>query len=280
MNYRHAFHAGNFADVFKHAVLLRMLDHLKQKPAPFAVLDTHAGIGLYDLQGEEALRSPEWREGIGRLWGADPEPTVKAFVAPLLAMVAAENPDDALRFYPGSPRLIRASLRPGDRLLACELHQQDSASLARLFARDRQVRIVALDGWTALNAWIPFKERRGLVLVDPPFEAQAEMDRLVGTLLAARAKWPGAIYCGWFPVKEPGLAESLARHLRESGQTKWLIAEFARARVTGDGPLASNGLMILNPPWTLASELQAALPGLARLISPAQGRATVIAGPD
>src|SRR5262249_38262289 len=162
MNYRHAFHAGNFADVVKHAVLVRMLVHLRQKPAAFRVIDTHAGAGLYDLRGPEAFRSGEWRAGIARLLATSIGARARGLLAPYLDALASFNPDGALASYPGSPALIRTFLRSRDRLVACELEPSAAAALAHHLAGDRRTKAVAIDGWTALNAYVPPKERRGL----------------------------------------------------------------------------------------------------------------------
>ena len=187
MNYRHAFHAGNFADVVKHAVLVRMLVHLRQKPAAFRVIDTHAGAGLYDLGGAEALRSGEWRDGIGRLLAAPIGEQARALLAPYLDALASFNSAGRLASYPGSPALVRAFLRPQDRLIACELEPNAAAALARHLSGDRRSKAVAIDGWTALNAYVPPMERRGLVLIDPPFE-----DAAIFRGWSARSKPPTA----------------------------------------------------------------------------------------
>ena len=202
MNYRHAFHAGNFADVVKHAVLVRILVHLREKPAPFRVIDTHAGAGRYDLAAEEAQRSGEWREGIDRLVRAPIAARERALLAPYLDAVAACNGGGRLTAYPGSPALARAFLRAQDRLIACELEPNAAAALARNLAGDRRSKAVAIDGWTALNAYVPPKERRGLVLVDPAFEDAGDFARLAQALIAAHRKWASGIYLAWYPIKE------------------------------------------------------------------------------
>src|SRR3990170_5575144 len=163
MNYRHAYHAGNFADVLKHAVLALVIEHLKRKPAPFRVIDTHAGVGLYDLSGAEAATTGEWRDGIGRLFGAALAKPVAELLAPYFSVVRQENPSGRLERYPGSPLIARRLLRRGDRLIANELHPEDGDSLRRLFAGDPQTKVLALDGWVALKALLPPKERRGVV---------------------------------------------------------------------------------------------------------------------
>src|SRR5947209_7834196 len=178
MNYRHAFHAGNFADVIKHAVLARIIAHLKEKPAAFRVIDTHAGAGVYDLAGPEAARTGEWREGIGRLMAAKLAPAVRELLAPYLDAIAAFNPGETLKAYPGSPALAQYWLRPQDRLIACEREAAEARALAARMRGDNRIRTVTIDGYTALNAYVPPKKRRGLVLIDPPFEQPNEHDRI------------------------------------------------------------------------------------------------------
>ena len=203
MNYRHAYHAGNFADVLKHAVLCRVLTHLRGKPGAFRVIDTHAGSGVYDLRSVEAGKTLEWRDGIGRLIGAELDAPVRALLAPYLDAVAALNPSGALAVYPGSPALVRALLRPQDRLIACELEPQAAAALSRELSGDARAKAIAIDGWTALTAYVPPKERRGLVLIDPPFEQREEFSRLVQGLAAAHRKWPTGHYLVWYPIRTP-----------------------------------------------------------------------------
>ncbi len=189
MNYRHAFHASNFADVIKHIILTRLIEYLKLKPAAFRIIDTHAGSGLYSLTGDEAKRSPEWLDGIGRLLKAELAAKPRALIQPYLDIVDAENPNGTLARYPGSPLLARRLFRAQDRLSALELHPRDAAKLAELFAGDVQARVTMLDGWLALNAYVPPKEKRGLVLIDPPFEEAGEWQRLVEGLAKAHRKW-------------------------------------------------------------------------------------------
>src|SRR5580704_6005280 len=178
MNYRHAFHAGNFADVLKHAVLARILVHLGEKAAPFRIIDTHAGAGRYDLSSTAAERTGEWRDGIGRLIAAELPDDARAFLAPYLEAVAAANRGQALRYYPGSPLIALGLMRPQDRLVACELEPHAARVLAASLRHDARARTLALDGWTALNAYVPPKERRGLVIIDPPYEDKNEFNRL------------------------------------------------------------------------------------------------------
>jgi 23S rRNA (adenine2030-N6)-methyltransferase len=201
MNYRHAFHAGNFADVIKHIALARILTYLHEKPAAFRVIDTHAGAGLYDLTGNEAERGGEWRTGIARLMQARLSERVMMLVAPYLDIVRAFNPHRDLTAYPGSPLVTRALLRPQDRLVACELEPNTRRQLINALYNDQQARVVDLDGWTALPAFVPPNERRGLVLIDPPFESRDEFARLANGFSAAHAKWPTGIFLLWYPGK-------------------------------------------------------------------------------
>ena len=267
INYRHAFHAGNFADVVKHAVLVRILEHLRRKPAPFRVIDTHAGAGRYDLGAEEAQRGGEWREGIGRLLDARIAPPARALLAPYLDAVATCNGPGPLTSYPGSPVLARAFLRVQDRLIACELEPNAAAALARNLAGDRRCKAVTIDGWTALNAYVPPKERRGLVLVDPAYEQAGDFARLAQALAAAHRKWANGTYLVWYPIKERTAPDALARRLRQSGMARILRAELSVAAPRAAARLSACGLIVINPPWTLAGELATLLPELTTALS-------------
>jgi 23S rRNA (adenine2030-N6)-methyltransferase len=273
MNYRHAFHAGNFADVLKHAVLVRILLHLRAKPAAFRVIDTHAGAGRYDLAGPEATRSLEWREGIERLVAAPLGEPARLLLAPYLDAIAALNKPGNLTCYPGSPALVRAFLRAQDRLLACELEPNAAAALARYLAGDRRSKALAIDGWTALHAYVPPKERRGLVLMDPSFEDAGDFARLGEALEAAQRKWAGGTYLLWYPVKERAGPDALARRLRRSGIAKILRVELSLGGMRADNRLGACGLIVVNPPWTLADELAILLPELAAILSAGSGGA-------
>jgi 23S rRNA (adenine2030-N6)-methyltransferase len=269
MNYRHAFHAGGFADVIKHIVLVRMLTYLQDKPAAFRVIDTHAGAGVYDLTGDEARRGGEWLTGIARVMQARFSETTLPLVAPYLDIVRAFNPARDLKAYPGSPLIARALLRPQDRLTACEVEPQARKRLIDALRRDTQARVVDLDGWTALPAFVPPNERRGLVLIDPPFEQKDEFERLAGGFAQAFAKWPTGSYLLWYPVKSRRATDELARHVADvAGSSrppgKCLRLEFSvTPQATGDG-LISAGLLAVNPPWTLARDLRAILPELEK----------------
>jgi 23S rRNA (adenine2030-N6)-methyltransferase len=269
MNYRHAFHAGGFADVIKHIVLARILTYLHDKPAAFRVIDTHAGAGLYDLTGDEARRGGEWLTGIARLMQARLSEGTAALVKPYLDIIRAFNPQRDLVAYPGSPLVARALLRPQDRLVACEVESGARKRLIDALRRDTQARVVDLDGWTALPAFVPPNERRGLVLIDPPFEQKDEFERLAGGFAGAFPKWPTGIYLLWYPVKSRRATDALAQQVAAAveaaaGDGRCLRLEFSVAPQTADGGLTSAGLLIVNPPWTLAAELKAILPELEK----------------
>jgi 23S rRNA (adenine2030-N6)-methyltransferase len=274
MNYRHAFHAGNFADVHKHAVLARILVHLRAKPAAFRVIDSHAGAGRYDLSGPEPSRSGEWRDGINRLLTKPIEPHAQPLLAPYLDAVAALNPAGRLSTYPGSPLLARMLMRPQDRLIACELEPHAAAGLAATLRGDRRAKAVAIDGWMALSAYVPPKERRGLVLIDPPFEHTGEFARLPGALAAAHRKWPTGIYMLWYPLKERRAPDALAKRLRALGLPRLLRAELTTGPLDPTAPLAGSGLIVVNPPFPLEAELRVILPVLASALS-VQGQSRI-----
>jgi 23S rRNA (adenine2030-N6)-methyltransferase len=268
MNYRHAYHAGNFADVHKHAVLARILTYLRGKPAAFRVIDTHAGAGRYDLLGPEPSRSGEWREGIKRVWDAPPQVRSQALLAPYLDAVAAVNPEGPLHIYPGSPLIARHLLRPQDRLIACEFEPQSAASLLAALRPDRRVKVLPIDGWTAMRAYVPPKERRGLVLVDPPFEEAGDFMRLTAGLAAAHRKWPTGIYLLWYPIKERAAPDALARRFERLGVPKLLRSEISLGPPRAEAGLVGSGLIVVNPPFTLEQDLSTLLPTLCRVLSP------------
>jgi 23S rRNA (adenine2030-N6)-methyltransferase len=264
VNYQHEFHAGNFADVFKHAVLCRILHYLRGKPAAFRVIDTHAGAGLYELTGAKATRGGEWQGGIGKLMAAEMPSAVAALLSPYLEVIRAVNERDRLRVYPGSPALARAWLRPQDRLIACELEPKAAVSLRRNLRGDTRIKTLNVDGWTALNAYVPPKERRGVVLVDPPFEEANDFPRLASGLAAAHRKWATGIYTLWYPIKGRREPDALAKRLRQL--PKALRAEVLVAPLSDPTRLNGAGIIIVNPPWTLESELSALLPALSGIL--------------
>jgi 23S rRNA (adenine2030-N6)-methyltransferase len=269
MNYRHAFHAGNFADVIKHIVLVRILIYLQDKPTAFRVIDTHAGAGIYDLTGEQAQRTGEFLTGVARVMQARFSDDVLPLVMPYLDIVRAFNPPAGLETYPGSPLIARALLRPQDRLTACEVEPNARKQLIAALRRDTQARVVDLDGWMALPAFVPPKERRGLVLLDPPYEDQDEFGRLADGFAGAFTKWPTGSYLLWYPAKSRRATDGLARHVAAvaaggPSPAKCLRLEFSAAPQTADSTLVSAGLLLVNPPWRLMGELKAILPELEK----------------
>lgn len=269
LSYRHIYHAGNFADVFKHIVLVQLLRALRRKDAPFCVLDTHAGIGRYDLNADEAQKNREFAAGALRLLDCADRP---AAVEDYLGLVRAENADArTLTHYPGSPRLIRALLRAQDRLILSELHKADHAQLKQLFAGDAQVAVHLQDAYQGLKAFLPPQEKRGLVLIDPPYERKDEYERVAEHLDLAYRRWPTGVYAIWYPVLSRSLATRFHQHIMATGIRKILCAELCveddidRARFSG------SGLLIVNPPWLLHEEVAAMLPWLWRCLA-AEGR--------
>jgi 23S rRNA (adenine2030-N6)-methyltransferase len=272
MNYRHGFHAGNFADVVKHATLARIIAYLRQKPGAFRIIDTHAGAGLYDLTGPEANRTGEWREGIARLLDASLMPDVRALLTPYLEAVASFNSPGRLATYPGSPLLARSWMRRQDRLIACELEPAAAAALGENLHGEARAKALSIDGWTALSAFVPPKERRGVVLVDPPFEATDEFARLTTTLAEAHRKWVTGIYVLWYPIKDRAGPDALAKQLERLRIPKILRAEIMVREPPDPTRLNGCGLIVVNPPWPLEQELATLLPALAATLGEGKGR--------
>ncbi len=293
MNYRHAFHAGNFADVMKHASLVRVVDYLKRKPAPFRFIDTHAGIGLYDLRSEAAKRSPEWREGIGRLiapeglapfaGGADGVDAVP-LMAPYFEIVAAVNRGQgaaALSFYPGSGEIVRRMLRQDDRAVLNELHAADAQVLGAQMRHDPRVKTLAIDGWSAVKSLLPPKERRGLTLIDPPFEEGGEFQRLEAALREGCRRFAGGVMMLWYPIKAGGDAERFTKRLAGGDVRRLLLVELLVRHPDQPGRLNGSGLIIRNPPYGLDQELEVMAAWLAARLGQAagaQGRVSWLVG--
>jgi 23S rRNA (adenine2030-N6)-methyltransferase len=283
MNYRHAFHAGNFADVVKHVVLARILAYLGRKDAPYRVIDTHAGAGLYDLQGDEARRTGEWEGGIGAVLRHSFAPDIAALLAPWLEAVRAVNApaQDAalaadLRHYPGSPLIAQALARPQDRLLFCETVAGVRAELTESVGRDARAKVLATDAWQALHAYLPPKERRGLVLVDPPFEEPGEFHRLAEGLIEAHRRWSTGIYALWYPIKDVRAVDVFRREIERAGIPKTLSVQFDLRAVRQADTMTGCGMVIVNPPFTLAEELRTLLGALAPVLATdGTGRARV-----
>lgn len=269
MNYRHAYHAGNFADVVKHVVLVTLIEAMKQKQNGFHVIDTHAGAGRYDLLQLEAQKTGEYRDGIGRLLGVERLPTL---VHAYLNLVRSQQEQTAaMSVYPGSPQITRLLLRDQDRLTLCEVQDEELMELKRLFKGDNRVAVHGRDGYDALNALLPPKEKRGLVLIDPPFEAQEDEFRIIESALdKARAKWPTGIYAIWYPIKLRSPIQRFHRSLRDSGFRKVLNVELLLHPDNSALRLNGCGIAILNAPYKIDRTLAEIMPSLAGLL--AQGR--------
>jgi 23S rRNA (adenine2030-N6)-methyltransferase len=265
MNYRHAFHAGNFADVWKHLTLVLCLDHLQLKEAPFRALDVFAGIGGYRLDSDEAARSPEWRDGIGRLWAADDCP---APVQRYLEAVAQAG--DGPGTYPGSPAFIAQALRRQDKGLLCELHPDDYQTLAENVAAYGNIKCERRDAWEAVRAHLPPIERRGLVLIDPPFEKQGEFDRLVKALEEGLSRWATGTFILWHADKDRYVTSQYRDALAGLG-ARLLVADLRVAAPHESAGLVSCGLTIANPPFGLEAALALSGPYLAALLARGNG---------
>ncbi|UEM05648.1 23S rRNA (adenine(2030)-N(6))-methyltransferase RlmJ [Skermanella rosea] len=261
MNYRHIYHAGSFTDVMKHAVVAIILSRLGLKQTPYGVLDTHAGIGRYDLASPEAGRTGEHLGGISRIMAA--ADGLPDDLAPYLDAIRDLNGTGGpLRWYPGSPRLARMLMRPSDRLLLAELHPEDVETLRQEFARDRNTSVQHMDGYHALKAHLPLKERRGMVLIDPPFETPDEFERMVAALALGHGRWPTGIYALWYPIKERPAVWRFQDSLERTGIRKILVAELTVHEEDTHKRLNGCGMIVVNPPWQLDKALRTVLPAL------------------
>ena len=267
MNYRHAYHAGNFADVFKHILLARMVEYLKRKDKAFRVYDTHAGIGRYDLTSDEAEKTEEYGLGAGKVLAASAPSAVLKIIGPWLDAVRAEGEG----CYPGSPRVARHLLRKQDRLSLYELHDVDSATLSTLFAGDYQARVNKLNGWLVPGAHVPPKESRGLLLIDPPFEDGQDFDRMIDALEKCRKRWSGGTVALWYPVKRRDHTDEWLTTLKDLKFPDLLSTELYIREPRSAAMLNGCGMVIANPPYTLADELRTVLPWLAETMKQDKG---------
>ncbi|HJU29945.1 MAG TPA: 23S rRNA (adenine(2030)-N(6))-methyltransferase RlmJ [Hyphomicrobiaceae bacterium] len=271
MNYRHSYHAGNFADVLKHAVLARVIAYMKQKEAPFRVIDTHAGAGRYALTSPQAEKTGEWLGGIGRILGAGTgplPPAVERLLAPYLdAVRQANGGSDTPQRYPGSPAIALSLLRPQDALVANELHPEERRLLQQAVGRDRRAKVMGLDAWVALKALLPPKERRGVILIDPPFEVRDELARVQEGLAQSLRRFAGGVYVVWYPIKDPRPVARFHAALRKLAVPKPLIVELMVQPPTDAERLNGCGLLVINAPYTLKDELSSILPELSRRLA-------------
>lgn len=263
MNYRHAYHAGNHADVLKHAVLARVMEHMKKKAKPFRVIDAHAGIGLYDLSGIEAGKTGEWEGGIGKM-GPAFAPKVEDLLAPYRAVISGLNPGGGLTFYPGSPELALRLMRENDRLIANELHPQDAIALERHLIRDPRADVTSMDAETCLKAKLPPPERRGVILIDPPYEVKNEAEKAVRMLAHGLRRFAQGVYLLWYPLKADQTAENVLAAVKALGVPSTLKVEVRVREAFGAGGLAGSGIVICNTPWKFDQEMRAMVPALAQ----------------
>lgn len=275
MNYRHAYHAGNFADVFKHVVLTRIIEHLKGKEKAFRVIDTHAGGGAYlrsQIKPASSGKPAEWESGAGRLAGWTPPPETGDLFEPYLAALFGDHPRHALPdLLPGSPLVALRCFRKQDRLTACEMHPETAAHLRDTFAGNFQVRVLNLDGWLLPGSQIPPKEKRGMMLIDPPFETGDDFDRMITALSIAAKRWPGGAICLWYPLKHARQVAGFHAGLRASGVRSLLKLELEIARPQDPPVLHGCGMIVRKPPFRLAEEMGAMLPVLTKLLETQPG---------
>lgn len=273
LSYRHSFHAGNHADVVKHIVQSLILDALKQKDKPFVYHDTHSGVGRYDLTHEWSEKTSEYKQGIGKLWekAAATEAQLPAELSSYLDAVRSLNQDNTLRYYPGSPCVARAQIRQQDRMVLTELHPSDYPLLEQEFHRDRQVRIYKEDGFQRLKASLPPKERRGLVLIDPPYELAKEYRDVVTAIASSHKRWATGIYAIWYPVVNRCDIDDMLDGLASLGIRKILQIELGVTPDTNERGMTASGMIVVNPPWKLESQMQTVLPFLKETIAPATG---------
>ena len=264
MNYRHSYHAGNHADVLKHALLRRLLELMQRKDTPLCYLDSHAGTAFYDLQGETAGKTGEYQDGIGRLWQRDDLPL---WLNDFRAAVAGHNTADELRYYPGSPQLIADLLRPQDRMILSELHPVDAETLKQYFADQEQVAVHQRDGYQLPKAFLPVAEKRALWLLDPPFEQPDELQRCISALQIAIQRMRQTIIALWYPIKDQRLLRDFYQQIADAGLPKALRVELNIRPADNQMGLNGSGLILVNPPWPIWEELAQVLPWLARTLA-------------
>lgn len=266
MNYHHDYHAGNFADVLKHVVLARVLTYLKQKPRPFRVIDTHAGAGRYDLEGAEASKTGEWRDGIARIFEADLPSVAAELLAPYFEAVRAVNGAE-LKYYPGSPLIARYLMRPDDVLVANELSGAEFARLKDELRPFKSTTALNIDARHAVKSLLPPKERRGLVLIDPPFEVKSEFSDLAIAVDEALTRFATGTYLIWYPLKDVVAADRFITAATATAGLEFLDVRLAVSKPFAGLGLTASGVLVLNPPFVLREELETVMPVLKELLA-------------
>lgn len=261
MNYRHLYHAGNFADVVKHVVLIVLLQALQRKEAPFCFLDTHAGIGLYELESAEAQKKQEYENGIAKLFAESSE-TLPAAIHDYLTIVRQYNAGNHLSIYPGSPYIAGQLLRSQDQMILCELHPADYLALKENMRGAKSVAIHHIDAYLAMKAFIPPKQKRGLVLIDPPFEITHEFEKITHALEKALTHWRGGNFMVWYPLKNKSAVADFYRDIQQL-QAEYCILHFSLTTEVAPGKLSACGILLINPPWQIKETLANTLPALS-----------------
>ena len=263
LSYRHSFHAGNFADVLKHLVLVNILQYLTQKDKPLCYIDTHAAAGAYALNSDAALKTREYENGIGALWQRDDLPPS---VASYVQMVRDFNGGGELANYPGSPWFAQQVLRPKDRLFLYELHKNEFELLKDNMGGDRRVHVKCDDGFVASVAMLPPQERRGLVLIDPPYEVKKDYQTVVQSLVKASRRFSTGVYALWYPVVDRYRIDDLVGDLKSSGLRNIQLYELGLEPDSDRFGMTASGMVVINPPWMMMKEMEAILPFLAKCL--------------
>ncbi len=260
LSYRHSFHAGNFADVLKHLILIKILEYLHKKDKPFCCIDTHAGPGLYELNSDYALKNKEFENGISRLWQ---QPNLPASVEQYVKVIQHFNVTDQLNYYPGSPLIAQHFLRVQDRLFLHELHSTEIERLTQTVKKDRRIKVFHADGLKNTLGLLPSKEHRGLILIDPSYEIKTDYQSVVDTLIQMHKRFATGTYALWYPVVDRTRNQHLELALKQSAIKNIQLFELGISADTAEKGMTSSGMIVINPPWTLQADMQETLPYLA-----------------
>ena len=260
LSYRHSFHAGNFADVLKHLILIKIVEHLHKKDKPFCCIDTHAGPGLYELNSDYALKNKEFENGISRLWQ---QPNLPASVEQYVKVIQHFNVTDQLNYYPGSPLIAQHFLRVQDRLFLHELHSTEIERLTQTVKKDRRIKVFHADGLKNTLGLLPPNEHRGLILIDPSYEIKTDYQSVVDTLIQMHKRFATGTYALWYPVVDRTRNQHLELALKQSAIKNIQLFELGISADTAEKGMTSSGMIVINPPWTLQADMQETLPYLA-----------------
>ncbi len=271
LSYLHAYHAGNFADVLKHSILVHTLDYLAQKPKPYFYLDTHSGPGLYKLSDSESQKNEEYLNGIAPLWQSKNLPPPIARYRQVIQQCNQENNSQNLEYYPGSPWIAANLTREFDRLNFCELHPRESETLANNFQHDHRIKLFNQDGFQRAIASLPPKERRGVVLIDPPYEIKQDYERVVEVLIASHKRFATGTYAIWYPVVKRQTIQKMLDDIQHSGIRNIQLFELGLRPDTSERGMTSSGMIVINPPWTLWQAMEESLPFLAKQLGGEKG---------